>query len=702
MITLLDELNSSLTTPKQYHIVAYVPSSEMVTVLADENYDFAYQTDINPGLYVKQDGAWVPADETIAFDFIATTIGRDAPVGYVGIERDGVMDATWPPQITSGNVYIGLDWPTLLPHLTAKKGEIAVVNDQPYMLAVEPARLPINWVKLTLATAVDGSWWAKASPAIDKQGVMEIGQYIDFHGDKSGSQDYTFRLNNYTLDSLLASGDFIANTLKSHATSPVLGGAVVLAHGGNTDLTTDPSSWVWSVDNTYDCVLKFNDASTTDDVALSFVSTGAPGAYTVTINGDVNVAGTLSSTGDITTISNNIVQGDYSINGTGSISLGLTVGQNATITGDLTVGGDFALTGAFSVSNGQANISGDLVVSTDVSINQDLSVTRDATISRNLLVVGGLDVWDGITGDGHLINNLDASNITTNTIDVARLPVGTSSLDVAAGDHNHDDVYQASSEKGAPNGYCPLDANTLIDVQYLPAFVDQIEEYATLSAFPVTGITNRIYVETDTNKTYRWSGSQYVYITSGAVDTVAGKTGIVTLVKADVGLDQVDNTADLDKPVSTATNLVLAGKASLLGATFTGNISTSGTITADTSISTQGNVSADGIVADGLGNVRKFILKPVFSMYTIMVSDVGKTINTFSDVVLAPNVLSIGDTVSIYNDSDSTITLNKTGVLYMYVAGKTGVKTSITIAARGLATIRFVKTLEVVVSGNVL
>lgn len=38
----------------------------------------------------------------------------------------------------------------------------------------------------------------------------------------------------------------------------------------------------------------------------------------------------------------------------------------------------------------------------------------------------------------------------------------------------------------------------------------------------------------------------------GAVTSVAGKTGVVTLVKADVGLGNVDNTSDANKPVSTA------------------------------------------------------------------------------------------------------------------------------------------------------
>lgn len=45
-----------------------------------------------------------------------------------------------------------------------------------------------------------------------------------------------------------------------------------------------------------------------------------------------------------------------------------------------------------------------------------------------------------------------------------------------------------------------------------------------------------------------------------AVTSVAGKTGTVTLVKGDVGLGSVDNTADTDKPVSTAQASAIAAK----------------------------------------------------------------------------------------------------------------------------------------------
>ena len=46
-----------------------------------------------------------------------------------------------------------------------------------------------------------------------------------------------------------------------------------------------------------------------------------------------------------------------------------------------------------------------------------------------------------------------------------------------------------------------------------------------------------------------------------AVTKVAGKTGDVALAKGDVGLGNVDNTSDANKPISTAVATALAGKA---------------------------------------------------------------------------------------------------------------------------------------------
>lgn len=66
------------------------------------------------------------------------------------------------------------------------------------------------------------------------------------------------------------------------------------------------------------------------------------------------------------------------------------------------------------------------------------------------------------------------------------------------------------------------------------------EDYTTAEKSKLTGIE---------------AGAQVNTVTS-----VAGKTGAVTLAKGDVGLGNVDNTSDADKPISTAVSAALSGK----------------------------------------------------------------------------------------------------------------------------------------------
>ena len=74
-------------------------------------------------------------------------------------------------------------------------------------------------------------------------------------------------------------------------------------------------------------------------------------------------------------------------------------------------------------------------------------------------------------------------------------------------------------------GYGITDAATKIDLAskadlvdgkvpaaQLPSFVDDVLEYDAMSSFPATGEDGKIYIDKETNKTYRWSGTQYVEI----------------------------------------------------------------------------------------------------------------------------------------------------------------------------------------------
>ncbi|MDY0933132.1 hypothetical protein [Chryseobacterium sp. CFBP8996] len=120
--------------------------------------------------------------------------------------------------------------------------------------------------------------------------------------------------------------------------------------------------------------------------------------------------------------------------------------------------------------------------------------------------------------------------------------------------------YIPLTQKAVPNGIATLDGSGLVPATQLPSYVDDVLEFNSLNNFPTPGETGKIYVETDTNHTYRWSGSTYIQIASGAVQSVNGQTGIVNVTKADVGLGNVDNTSDVNKPISTATQTALDEK----------------------------------------------------------------------------------------------------------------------------------------------
>ena len=96
----------------------------------------------------------------------------------------------------------------------------------------------------------------------------------------------------------------------------------------------------------------------------------------------------------------------------------------------------------------------------------------------------------------------------------------------------------SNTEKGAANGVATLDGSGKVPQAQLPGYLDDVLEYATYAGFPGTGTAGIIYIDMSNGKQYRWSGSAYVATGGGAVDSVAGKVGVVTLATSDIsGLD---------------------------------------------------------------------------------------------------------------------------------------------------------------------
>lgn len=208
--------------------------------------------------------------------------------------------------------------------------------------------------------------------------------------------------------------------------------------------------------------------------------------------------------------------------------------------------------------------SGDLTLleGTNVSITQTgASITINSTpytAGGGLTLAGNtfsLPVTQ--TGSGNVITEV-AQNANGITVTKGSVPT--------TGDLAN---YIPLSQKGAVNGVATLDANGLVPSTQLPSFVDDVLEYANLAAFPATGASGVIYVAADTNRTYRWSGTQYTQITSGSVDSVNGLTGVVVLNKSHIGLSNVDNTADSTKNVLSATKWTTARTITLSGVTAT-------------------------------------------------------------------------------------------------------------------------------------
>ena len=81
------------------------------------------------------------------------------------------------------------------------------------------------------------------------------------------------------------------------------------------------------------------------------------------------------------------------------------------------------------------------------------------------------------------------------------------------------------ANKGVAGGYASLDGAGKVPSTQLPSYVDDVLEFASLAAFPATGEVGVIYIALDTNKTYRWSGTVYVEISSGPSNTDAVPEG---------------------------------------------------------------------------------------------------------------------------------------------------------------------------------
>ena len=275
---------------------------------------------------------------------------------------------------------------------------------------------------------------------------------------------------------------------------------------------------------------------------------------------------TLVSATNIKTINGQSVLGSGNIVIIDEGSVQLT--GNQTIAGIKTFSSDIVgnITGNAATATKLATartitLSGD--VSGNVDFDGSTNVTMTTTIQPDSVVLGtdttGAYVVGNTAGTGITISGTAGEGWSPT---IAITDVGTAGTYTKVTTNAQGQVTAGAtlSSTDIPELDASKITSGVIDAARLPSYVDDVLEFSSLGDFPLEGETGKIYVAIDTNKTYRWGVTSYVYINSGAVDSVAGKTGVVTLNKDDVGLNQVDNTSDVDKPISTATANALALK----------------------------------------------------------------------------------------------------------------------------------------------
>jgi hypothetical protein len=247
-----------------------------------------------------------------------------------------------------------------------------------------------------------------------------------------------------------------------------------------------------------------------------------------------------------------------------------------------------------------------------------------------------------------------------------------------------------------------------------------ILQFNTFADFPTTGSLEFFYLAKDTNKLYRWGGSSYVEISSTdstAWGQITGTlsnqqdlqnalnlkapinsptfTGTVSgITKTMVGLGAVDNTSDLDKPISTATQTALNNKQPLDG-DLTSIAALSGTFgllkkTANNSYTIDTNTYLTGItssdVTTALGYTPENVAnKGVNNGYAsldgggkVPSSQLPSYVDDVIEVSSFSTLPSTGETGKIYITLDTNKIYRWSGSVYVEISSSTAVWGSIT------------------------
>ena len=143
---------------------------------------------------------------------------------------------------------------------------------------------------------------------------------------------------------------------------------------------------------------------------------------------------------------------------------------------------------------------------------------------------------------------------------------------------------------------------------------------------------------------------------------------------------------------------LVVGSANVANTTASSS-STTGALTVAGGLGVAGSIYAGTYVYDGYGNLRSLPQNAQSGSYTATAADVGRFINTTAGVTIPSGVFAVGDNVTIYNNSGSTITITQGGSVTLRQAGTSNTGNR-SLALRGVCTVLCVASNEFVINGG--
>ncbi len=451
--------------------------------------------------------------------------------GYVGLETDGKINQNYlPAGINLSTVYTVGDQ-SAQDGLSPISGDVAIRTDESKTYVYDGS----SWVELQnptdAVTSVNGQVGVVSLSKTDV-GLGNVDNTSDLDKPVSTATQSSLDLKANTSDLGTASGEDVGTgagnvvQLDGSGRLPVVDGS---------QLTNLPAAPVTSVAG-YTGDVSLTTSDVTESTNKNYVTDGQ-----LTILG--NTSGT--NTGDQSA-------GEVSVTASGNLTSTDVQSALVELQSDIDAG-----------ANG-----GDMTkVEYDTDGNSKADEADNADKVNGLTVETSVPVGAVFTDDQNLSEVL-TSGTSAGGGQITNLGTPTAVTDAATKGYVDNSVsgFEEQTNKNVAGGYVGLEIDGKINQNYLPAGINLSTVYTVgdqSAQDALSPISGDVAIRTDESKTYVYDGSSWVELQNptDAVTSVNGQVGVVSLSKTDVGLGNVDNTSDLDKPVSTATQSSLDLKA---------------------------------------------------------------------------------------------------------------------------------------------